>query len=126
MKELDINFYFGFGIGYYTAEDIAYDIEFSDSLYNRLRSIYESTGETYLQSILDTEELATKQFKELENKIATLREDLIEVQYDNGNHIDPDTGEEYDFSELIVDMEIVVPDEWDTEWQNRLWCLFAS
>ena len=36
-------------------------------------------------------------------------EDLIEVQHENGDDCDPDTGEAYDFSELIIDIEVVSP-----------------
>lgn len=112
MRQLDIHFYFGFGDGY-TAEDEACYIDFSDSLFNKLKEIYYECGDTNLQSILDTEELTEDQTEEIKNIIHTLREELISVQHDNGDDIDPETGEEYDFSELIIDMEIVVPDDWD-------------
>lgn len=114
MKQLDVKYYYGF-YGDYTAEDEAYEIDFSDSLYNKLKKIYLESGETYLQSILDEEDLTPKQHKELEKIIQELKDDLISVQDYNGNSCDPDTGEEYDFSDLIIDIEIVVPDEWEED-----------
>lgn len=41
------------------------------------------------------------------------KEELIEVQHDNGDDCNPDTGEEYDFSKLKIEIEIVVPEEWE-------------
>lgn len=110
MKQLDVKFYYGF-YGDYTAEDEACDIDFSDSLYNKLKKIYIESGETYLQTILDEEDLTPKQHKELEKIIHELKDDLIS----NQDSCDPDTGEEYDFSELIIDIEIIVPDEWEED-----------
>lgn len=112
MNELDINLYFSLGNGY-TAEDEACDIELSNGLYNKLKEIYISTGETYLQNILDEDNLVQAHKQELEKIISELKEELIEVQYANGDDTDPDTGEEYDFSEMMIDMEIVVPEEWE-------------
>ena len=112
MKTLDINFYFGFS-SHYTAEDEATDIDFSDSLYNKLREVYIDSGETYLGTILEEGNLSPKQYEELSKIIEQLKEDLIEAQHDNGDDCDPDTGEEYDFSELQIDMEIVVPEDWE-------------
>lgn len=112
MKHLDIIFYFGFGDGY-TAEDEACYVDFSDDLYNKLKEIYIDCSDANLQSILDTEELTKEQTKELQGIIDALKEDLISVQHDNGADIDPETGEEYDFSELIIDMEINVPNDWN-------------
>lgn len=110
MKQLDVKFYYGF-YGEYTAEDEASDIDFSDSLYNKLKKIYIESGETYLQTILDEENLTAKQHTELEKIIQELKDELISC-HDSCN---PDTGEEYDFSDLIIDIEIVVPDEWEEE-----------
>ena len=112
MKELDLHFYFGFDDGY-TAEEEAYSIDFSDDLYDRLREIYMESGETNLGTILECEELSAKQRKELKKIIKEQRKDLIDVQRSNGDDYDPDTGEEYDFSELIVDIEIIVPEDWE-------------
>ena len=110
MKQLEVKFYYGF-YGEYTAEDEAYDIDFSDSLYNKLKKIYIESGETYLQTILDEEKLTPKQHKELEKIIQELKDDLISCH----DSFDTDTGEEYDFSDLIIDIEIVVPDEWEED-----------
>lgn len=112
MKTLDITFYFGFD-SYYTAEDEATDIDFSDALYEKLKEIYSESGNTDLVSILDTEELPKKLYKELKKIVDELRTDLIDVQSSNGDDVDPDTGEEYDFSQLMIQMEIVIPEEWD-------------
>ena len=114
MKELDLHFYFEIGNGY-TAEDEACDIDFSDDLYDRLREIYMESGEVNLGTILEYEELSEEQQKELRKIIDEQTQDLIEVQHDNGDDYDPETGEEYDFSELLVEIEIVVPSEWENE-----------
>lgn len=112
MKQLDVKFYYGYGhyCGH-TAEDEASDIDFSDSLYNKLKQIYIKTGETYLHTILDEEDLTPEQHKELEQIIQELKDDLISAQ----DSFNPDTGEEYDFSDLIIYIDIVVPDEWEEE-----------
>ena len=51
MKELDLILYFGFG--YYTAEEEAYGVEVSEDLYQRLKEIYQDSGEINLESILE-------------------------------------------------------------------------
>ena len=114
MKQLDVKLYYGFGhyCGH-TSEDEASDIDFSDSLYNKLKKIYIESGETYLHTILDEEDLTPKQHKELEKIIQELKDNLISDQYSNGNFCNPNTGEEYDFSDLIIYIDIVVPDEWE-------------
>ena len=111
MKELDINLYFGIGNGY-TAEDEASSVEFSDELYSQMKEVFALTGETYLEEYLE-EDLTPANKKELKKIIANIREELIEVQYANGDDVDPDTGEEYDFSEMTIEMEIVIPNDWE-------------
>ena len=112
MKELDLNFEFGF-LGGYTAEDTAYSIEFSEGLYERLREIYTETGKNELGDILDTEPLDLQLREELAVIIKEQKEALIEVQHENGDDCDPETGEEYDFSDLSIEIYIDVPVEWE-------------
>lgn len=112
MRSLDLICSFGFRGGY-TAEDDATDVEFSDSLYKAIKNIYAETGETYLEAILESGELSESQYRELERIIDEQKLELISVQHINGADHDPDTGEEYDFSELLIDIEINVPEEWD-------------
>lgn len=114
MKHLDFKFYFGFDDDY-TAENEACYISVSDSLFNKLKGVYKDSFEVNLQNILDNEELTANQEKELAKLIETLKEDLISVQHDNGDDYDPYTGEEYDFSQLIIDIEVVPPEDWDEE-----------
>ena len=68
-----------------------------------------------MQCILDEEQLTAKQKVELQKLIEEVKNDLIFNQHYDGNNIDPDSGEEYDFSELIIDIEVVPPEEWDDE-----------
>ena len=82
-KELDLKYYFGFGG--YTAEEEAYGVEFSEELYQRIKEIYQACGETNLESILQDEELSDKLKHELSKLIAAQKEELIEVQHDNGD-----------------------------------------
>ena len=110
---LDVAFVFGFGD--YCAEDEASDIEFSDALYARLKEIYQDSGETDLCDILENEDLEKGLKKELKKIVTELRNDLIEVQHDNCDDYDPDTGEEYDWDNVMLQINIVVPDGWDCE-----------
>lgn len=112
MKQLDLTFSFGFPGGY-TAEDNASWIDFSDELYNQLKSIYQDCGENELCTILETEELDAALEEELRDIVQQQKADLIEVQHDNGDDYDPDTGELYDFDELIIEIYIDVPSDWD-------------
>ena len=112
MKELDLTFSFGFPGGY-TAEENATFIEFSDELYNQLKSIYQDCGENELCTILETEELDSALEEELQNIVQQQKADLIEVQHENGDDSDPDTGEPYDFDELIIEIYIDIPEDWN-------------
>ena len=112
MQYLNLNFYFGF-YGGYTAEDEAADVIFSDALYSKIKEIYIDTGETNLESILEENEISANLQKELKRIINKQKKELIELQHENGDDYDPETGEEYDFSELQIDIEINVPEEWD-------------
>ena len=114
MQHLEFKFYFGFDDDY-TAENEACYISVSDGLFNKLKEVYKDSFEVNLQNILDDEELTAEQAKELAELIAMLKEDLISVQHDNGDDYDPDTGEEYDFSQLIIDIEVMPPEDWDEE-----------
>ena len=110
---LDVEFVFGFDD--YCAQDYASDIDFSDALYARLKEIYQDSGETDLCDILEYEHLEKGLKRELKKIVKELRSDLIEVQHDNGDDCDPYTGEEYDWDELMLQINIVVPDDWDCE-----------
>lgn len=110
---LDVEFVFGFDD--YCAEDEASDIEFSDALYARLKEIYQDSGETDLCDILENEHLEKEVKKELKKIVKELRNDLIDVQRSNGDDCDPYTGEEYDWDNLMLQINIVVPDNWDCE-----------
>lgn len=39
--------------------------------------------------------------------------ELIEVQHDNGDDCAPDTGEPYDFDDLLIEIYIDVPEDWE-------------
>ena len=110
MKQLDIIYHISLD-GKYSGEDQAFDIDFSNSLYNKLKRIYIETCETDIQIILNEGNLTPKQRNELEKIVQELKDDFIS----NQDSYNPETGEEYDFSEFIIDMEVDVPDEWDEE-----------
>jgi len=112
MKQLDLTFAFGFPGGY-TAESDASWIDFSDELYERLKSIYQDSGENELCSILEFEDLSPELEAELQKIVQQQKDELIEVQHDNGDDYDPDTGEAYDFSGLIIEIYIDVPEDWE-------------
>ena len=112
MKELDLTFSFGFP-GCYTAEETASYIEFSDELYASLKGIYEATGENELCSILEAGQLSNPLQQELTQIVNQQKEDLIEIQHENGDDFDPDTGELYDFDELIIEIYIDIPLDWE-------------
>lgn len=112
MKEIDIKYYFGFEY-YFAGEDEATGIEISDELYDVLRKNYNESGSVELISIFEDMEQNDEEYDELEQFIEKLREELIEAQKSNRKNIDPETGEEFDFAELNIEMEIVVPEEWD-------------
>ena len=112
MKELDLTFSFGFPGGY-TAEENASWVEFSDELYEELKSIYQECGENELCTILETMNLDVALEHELREIIRQQKDDLISVQHDNGDDYDPDTGEPYDFDELVIKIYIDTPADWD-------------
>ena len=112
MKKIDIKYFFGFEY-YFAGEDEAVDIEISDELYSWLEKSYTDSGTVELVSILEDMERDEVSYDELEQLIEKLRENLVEVQKANKSNIDPETGEVFDFTELNIEMEIVVPDEWN-------------
>ena len=112
MKTLDLNLSFGF-YGGYTAEDEAADIEFSNKLYKALKKIYQESGDDELCSILENEDLDEELAQELETIITQQKEALIELQHENGDDCDPDSGEPYDFDELIIEIYINIPEDWE-------------
>lgn len=112
MKTLDLNFSFGFSGGY-TAEDEATEIEFSNKLYKALKKIYQESGDDELCSILENEELDEDLVQELETIITQQKETLIELQHENGDDCDPDSGEPYDFDEMMIEIYINIPEDWE-------------
>ena len=110
MKELNIKFYFGFE---YYADEEAKKVEISDELYERLQEIYNESGAIELTSIYEYMVPADDEYEELEQLIAELKDELIGILESKGENIDLETGEQTDLSELNVEIEIVVPDEWD-------------
>ena len=111
MQELDIKYYFGFWNGY-TDEDIAAGTKIPDHLYDKLKSIYQGSGETNLQSLLESGQLSEHQEEALSRIIKQLRKTAISLRFNEDDLFDRDT-EEYDRSEAVTKMEIIVPDEWD-------------
>ena len=66
-----------------------------------------------MNEILLSSKLSSDEAEELEEIMELLKEEIIDVQHSNGDDIDPEIGEEYDFSDLIIDLEIVVPEDWE-------------
>lgn len=112
MKELDIKFYFGFEY-YYAGEDKATNIEVSEELYERLHDIYIESGTVELISILEDMDPYAEEYEELEQLIEQQRDKMIENRELKGDNVDPETGEEFELSDIHIEMEIVVPEEWD-------------
>lgn len=116
MAEINIEYCFGFGrpdCGY----DYAEDVEISDELYEHLQSAYQEYGEAELTAITDDEDITAEWPYELKEEldiiINKLTDELIDCQRSDGNHIDPDTGEEYDFDNMFVRISVETPDEWE-------------
>ena len=107
MKTLDLDIFYG---GKYDCgcETDATDIEFSNSLYNKIKKYYLEYGEAILADVLESDTLTEKESVELESIINTLKEECIE--YD-------DTPDDYDSDpdEWEFTFTVRPPEDWDEE-----------
>ena len=106
MKTLDLDIFYG---GKYDCgcETDATDIEFSNSLYNKLKKYYLEYGEVILSEVLEESNILTsKEKKELESIIENLIQECIDN--DDTYYTDDEDDEDY-----VEEQFRSTPDEWE-------------